>query len=160
MLNNPVAVRDPHYPLLVNNSWGSGMAINEKQAHAMIRDSAELGFEMFHLDAGWFRGVGDWYPDPQKFPNGLASVADYAHSFGLKFGLWMDWAQASSDQHPGSLYINDPKTRDWLITDPPPNWKQGDEFKGITIDLGVACSPRLGSSNGEPGGEGLSLGHA
>jgi Melibiase/Glycosyl hydrolase family 36 C-terminal domain len=140
VLNNPVAVRDPHYPLLVNNSWGSGMAINEKQARAMIRDSAELGFEMFHLDAGWFRGVGDWYPDPQKFPNGLASVADYAHSLGLKFGLWMDWAQASLDRHPGSLYINDPKTRDWLITDPPPNWKQGDEFKGITIDLGVPAA--------------------
>ena len=32
VLNNPAAVADPHYPLLVNNSWGSGMAINEKQA--------------------------------------------------------------------------------------------------------------------------------
>ncbi len=140
VLNNPVAVRDLHYPLLVNNSWGSGMAINEKQAHAMIHDSAELGFEMFHLDAGWFRGVGDWYPDPEKFPQGLAPIADYAHSLGLKFGLWMDWAQASLDQHPGSLYVNDPKTRDWLITDPPPNWKQGDEFKGMTIDLSVPAA--------------------
>ncbi len=137
VLNNPAAVDDPHYPLLVNNSWGSGMAINEKQARSMIRDSAELGFEMFHLDAGWFRGVGDWYPDPQKFPHGLAAIADYAHSRGLKFGLWMDWAQASLDPHPGSLYVNDPKVRDWLITDPPSGWKQGDEFKGITIDLGV-----------------------
>jgi len=137
VLNNPAAVDDPHYPLLVNNSWGSGMAINDKQARNMIRDSAELGFEMFHLDAGWFRGVGDWYPDPKKFPEGLAAVADYAHSQGLKFGLWMDWAQASLDSHPGSLYVNDPNTRGWLITDPPPGWKQGDEFKGITIDLGV-----------------------
>ena len=58
VLNNPMAVNDPHYPLLVNNSWGSGMAINDKKARSMIRDSAELGFEMFHLDAGWFRGVG------------------------------------------------------------------------------------------------------
>ncbi len=140
VLNNPMAVGDPHYPLLVNNSWGSGMAINDKHARSMIRDSAELGFEMFHLDAGWFRGVGDWYPDPEKFPNGLASIADYAHSLGLKFGLWMDWAQAFVDQHPGSLYVNDPQVRDWLITDPPPNWKQGDEFKGITIDLGVPAA--------------------
>lgn len=140
VLNNPVAVRDPHYPLLVNNSWGSGMAIDEQQARSMIRDSAELGFEMFHLDAGWFRGVGDWYPDPGKFPHGLALIADYAHSHGLKFGLWMDWAQASLDHHPGSLYINDPKTRDWLIGDPPPDWKPGEEFKGITIDLGVPAA--------------------
>jgi Melibiase/Glycosyl hydrolase family 36 C-terminal domain len=140
VLNNPVALGDPHYPLLVNNSWGSGMAIDEKQARSMIRDSAELGFEMFHLDAGWFRGVGDWYPDPEKFPHGLAAVAEYAHDEGLKFGLWMDWAQASLDQHPGSLYINNPKTRDWLVSDPPPNWTPGEAFKGITIDLGLPAA--------------------
>lgn len=137
VLNNPTTVRDPEYPLVVNNSWGSGMAINESQARSMIRDSAELGFEMFHLDAGWFRGVGDWQPDPEKFPNGLAPIADYAHSFGLRFGLWMDWAQAGLDQRPGSLYVRDPKIHDWLTTDPPPDWKPVDAFKGVTIDLGV-----------------------
>lgn len=140
VLNHPATVASADYPLVVNNSWGSGMQIEENQARNMIRDSAELGFEMFHLDAGWFRGVGDWYPDPRKFPHGLASIADFAHQSGLKFGLWMDWAQASNDSQPGSLYINDPKTRNWLIADPPPGWKQGDEFKGITIDLGVLAA--------------------
>jgi hypothetical protein len=137
VLNNPTTIRDPEYPLVVNNSWGSGMAINEAQARTMIRDSAELGFEMFHLDAGWFRGVGDWQPDPEKFPNGLASIADYAHSLGLKFGLWMDWAQAGLDSRPGSLDVRDPKIHDWLTTDPPPDWKPVEAFKGVTIDLGV-----------------------
>ncbi len=140
VLNNPKAVHDPHYPLLVNNSWGSGMAIDEEQARRMIRDSAELGFEMFHLDAGWFRGVGDWYPDPKKFPHGLAPIADYAHSLGLKFGLWMDWAQAGFDSEPGALNVHDPKTHDWLTTDPPPNWKPQDAFKGITIDIGLPAA--------------------
>jgi hypothetical protein len=139
-LNDRATVDSPKYPLVVNNSWGSGMQIDEAQARKMIRDSAALGFEMFHLDAGWFRGVGDWYPDPKKFPHGLAPIADYAHEHGLKFGLWMDWAQASLDDHPGSLYVNDPKVRDWLVADPPPGWKQGDEFKGITIDLGVPAA--------------------
>ncbi len=137
VLNNPQTVRVSEYPLVVNNSWGSGMAINESQARSMIRDSAELGFEMFHLDAGWFRGVGDWQPDPAKFPSGLAPIADYAHSLGLKFGLWMDWAQAGLDPHPGSLYVRDPKIRDWLTTDPPPDWKPVETFKGVTMDLGV-----------------------
>jgi len=137
VLNNPRAVDDPEYPLVVNNSWGSGMAINEEQARSMIRDSAELGFEMFHLDAGWFRGVGDWVPDAKKFPHGLAAVADYAHARGLKFGLWMDWAQAGFDAQPGALNVHDAKIRDWLTTDPPPDYKPQDEFKGITIDIGV-----------------------
>ncbi len=140
VLNHRDTIESPHYPEAVNNSWGSGMQINEAQARSMIRDSAELGFEMFHLDAGWFRGVGDWYPDPKKFPHGLALIADYAHSLGLKFGLWMDWAQASLDDHAGSLFIHDPVTRNWLIADPPSRWKQGDEFKGITIDLGVPAA--------------------
>ena len=140
VLNHPDTIQSPTYPMVVNNSWGSGMQIDEAQARNMIRDSAELGFEMFHLDAGWFRGVGDWYPNPKKFPHGLAPVADYAHQLGLKFGLWMDWAQASLDQNSGSLYINDPKVRNWLVADPPPHWKQGDEFKGVTIDLGVPAA--------------------
>ncbi len=140
VLNHRDTVQSPTYPMVVNNSWGSGMQINESQARNMIRDSAELGFEMFHLDAGWFRGVGDWYPDAVKFPHGLAPVADYAHQLGLKFGLWMDWAQASLDNHPGSLSINDPQVRQWIVGDPPPHYKPGDAFKGITIDLGVPAA--------------------
>lgn len=141
-LNYRETVESPSYPLVVNNSWGSGMAIDAAQARRMIRDSAALGFEMFHLDAGWFRGVGDWYPDPKKFPHGLAPIAEYAHRCGMKFGLWMDWTQASLDSRPGSLYVNDPRTRDWLVADPPPGWKPGDAFKGITIDLGVPAARR------------------
>jgi hypothetical protein len=140
-LNNPVTVSDPHYPLVVNNSWGSGMAINDAQARAMIRDSADLGFEMFHLDAGWFRDVGDWQPDPAKFPHGLAPVADYAHAHGLRFGLWMDWAQAGVapirfEDNPEAISVHNPRYQDWLTTTPPPHWKPIDPFKGVTLDIG------------------------
>ena len=41
------------------------MQIDEALALRMVRDSAELGLELFHIDAGWFRGVGDWYPEPE-----------------------------------------------------------------------------------------------
>lgn len=135
VLGNPATWRDPHYPLLVNNSWGSGTAVDEPLALRMIHDSAELGFEMFHLDAGWFRGVGDWYPDPLKFPHGLTPLAKAAHAAGLKFGLWVDWAQAGTDVLPGALNVRDPKVHDWLVSDLPPDWKP-EEFKGQTIDLG------------------------
>ena len=138
-LANPLTWKNPSYPLTVNNSWGGGMNINEEIARRMIRDSAELGLEMFHVDAGWFRGVGDWYPNPQKFPHGLAAVADDAHRHGLKFGLWVDWTQAALDMQPGALDARDPRVRDWLVTDLPPGWKP-EEFKGQTIDLGVPAA--------------------
>lgn len=139
VLGNPGTWKDPNYPLTVNNSWGGGMKVNEEIARNMIRDSASLGVEMFHIDAGWFRGVGDWYPHPQKFPHGLAPIADYAHQNGLKFGLWVDWTQAALDTEPGALNANDPKVRDWMVTDLPPGWKP-EEFKGQTIDLGVPAA--------------------
>ena len=107
----------------MNNSWGVGMEISEAVARKMIADAAALGFEMYHLDAGWFRGVGDWYPDPRKFPHGLAPLAEDAHAHGMKFGLWVDWAQAGLDTEPGALNLRDPKVRDWLVADVAPDWK-------------------------------------
>ena len=139
VLNDPTTLHNPDYPLVTVNSWGSAMAITELQARRMIDDAQRLGFEMFHLDAGWFRAVGDWHPDPRKFPHGVAALSDYAHRHGLKFGLWADWAQAGTSTGKGALNVADPKVRDWLTTDPPPGWKPA-EFKGITIDLGVPAA--------------------
>lgn len=135
VLLNPADLANASYPLLVNNSWGSGMEINEEGAHRMADDSAKLGLEMFHVDAGWFRGVGDWYPNLQKFPHGIAALADDAHRLGLKFGLWVDWTQAGTDTAPGALNVHDPATRDWLTQDVAAGWKP-EAFKGLTIDIG------------------------
>ena len=135
VLLNPADLRNPEYPLLVNNSWGSGMAIDETQARQMIADSAALGLEMFHIDAGWFRGVGDWYPSPVKFPHGLAPIAEDAHRHGLKFGIWVDWTQAGTDTEPGAINVHDPRVRDWLTQDMPADWRP-EAFKGVTMDLG------------------------
>jgi hypothetical protein len=140
VLNNPQTLRDPSYPLLVSNSWGSGMAVDATLAQRMIEDAAALGLEMFHLDAGWFRSVGDWRADPEKFPGGIASLADFAHRKGLRFGLWVSWAQAGTSTAPGALNIDDPARRDWLIADPPASWKAREPFKGITVDLGVPAA--------------------
>jgi len=136
VLGNPETWKNPNYPLVVNNSWGGGMDVDEEVAARMIRDSAELGVEMFHIDAGWFRDVGDWYPHPKKFPHGLAPIADDAHKHGLKFGIWVDWTQAGLSTEAGALNAHDPKVRDWMVTDIPDDWKP-EPFKGQTIDLGV-----------------------
>ena len=139
VLNNPLTIADPSYPLLVNNSWGSGMAVDEPLARRMIIESQQLGLEMFHLDAGWFRDVGDWHANSAKFPNGVASIADFSHAHGLRFGLWIDWTQAGTSSAPGALSVNDAAVRDWLIADPPPGWKHSEPFKGVTMDLGLAA---------------------
>lgn len=140
VLNNPNTLANPHYPWMVSNSWGSGTAVDDKLARRMITETRNLGLELFHLDAGWFRGVGDWRANPAKFPHGVNSVADFAHQRGLKFGLWVDWAQAGLSEQPGALNVNQPITRDWLVADPTAGWKPSEEYKGITIDLGVPAA--------------------
>jgi hypothetical protein len=134
VLLNPADLRNPSYPLLVSNTWGNGMEINEAKARDMIKEAAALGLEMFHVDAGWFRGVADWYAHPQKFPSGMGALADYAHHLGLKFGLWVDWTQAGTETTPGALNVHDPKVRDWLTREVPDGWMP-EPFKGLTIDI-------------------------
>src|SRR5215469_1495492 len=139
VLGNPETWKNPSYPLVVNNSWGGGMAVDDPMARRMIADAAGLGVDMFHMDAGWFRAVGDWRPNSQKFPQGLAVIADEAHQHGLKFGLWVDWTQAGLSDEPGALNARDPKVRDWMVTDIPKDW-QPEPFKGQTIDIGVPAA--------------------
>jgi alpha-galactosidase len=135
-LRPPVA--DARYPLLTNNSWGSGMAIDDALARRMIGESAELGLEMFHVDAGWFRAVGDWRPDQKKFPHGLAAISDYAHAKGLKFGLWVGWTQGGiqpdGEDRGAILNVFAPDRKDWFTRDYPADWKPAD-FTGADLCL-------------------------
>jgi alpha-galactosidase len=135
VLVNQDAWKNPAYPLTAYNTWSVGTDVNEDVVRHMISDSSELGIELFDLDAGWFRDVGDWQPDPVKFPHGLQPVVDEAHARGMKFGLWLDWAQAGLGTSPGALNVRNPKTRGWLTTELAPNWRP-EELKGGPIDIG------------------------
>ena len=133
------AVHDARYPLLVSNSWGSGVAVDDSLARRMIDDAADLGLEMFHVDAGWYRAVGDWRSDPRKFPAGLGAVADYAHAHGLRFGLWVGWSQGGdrpdSSGNGAALSAFDPAMRDWFTRDYAPDWT-AQPFTGAQVCLG------------------------
>lgn len=134
---------DPNYPLLTLNSWGSGMAIGEPLARSMIQKAADLGLEMFHIDAGWFRQVGDWRVNPEKFPNGLGPISDEIHRLGMKFGLWTGWTQAGiadEDDDRSKVLSAFSKTRgDWVAEPRLPNWKPED-FVGTPICLSVPAA--------------------
>jgi alpha-galactosidase len=43
-------------------------------------------------------GLGDWYLNPQKFPNGLKPGIHKVHSLGIDFSLW----GRAGDGHPDS----------------------------------------------------------
>ncbi len=68
----------------------------EKKEKEIIDKAAELGCEYYCMDCGWYDDgnwwdrVGEWKESGSRFPNGMRSVCDYAHSKGLKMGLWLE----------------------------------------------------------------------
>ncbi len=134
----PPAPKD-RFPLLANNTWGSGMAVNEELARRMIADAADLGLELFNIDAGWYQRVGAWYPDRAKFPRGLSPIAADAHAHGLRFGLWVGWTQGGdltdATGRQAFLSVFDPAMRPWFTKNYPRGWKPAD-FTGADVCLG------------------------
>ena len=64
-------------------------------ADAMVSEGlAAAGYTYLHIDDCWVggrnRSTGELYPDPTRFPHGIASLAAYVHSKGLKLGIYTD----------------------------------------------------------------------
>ena len=87
-------------PTLLNSWEGAYFDFDFKTLAGMIDDAAAMGLEMFVLDDGWFgnkyprnssgAGLGDWQVNVRKLPEGIDSIASYAHARGLKFGIWIE----------------------------------------------------------------------
>ena len=81
------------------NSWfayGTGVDAASMQAEA--RDARRLGAEVFYVDYGWSRALGDWTPHPKRFPGRtLRQLADQVRAAGMRFGLWVAFGVADED---------------------------------------------------------------
>ena len=93
------------------DSWGYQDAIDEQTLRRNADIAAKMGVQLFTVDLGWARGIGDWHADPAKFPGGLEAFSDYVHSLGMKFGLHFALAEAA----PASQVLKD--NPDWSATD-------------------------------------------
>ncbi|MBP5641265.1 MAG: alpha-galactosidase [Victivallales bacterium] len=64
--------------------------INADLVTNLIDHAAEMGFDTFVVDDGWFAPPGDHQVDKRKFPDGLEPVAQHCIDRGMKFGLWLN----------------------------------------------------------------------
>jgi alpha-galactosidase len=83
---------------------------------ALAAAAASVGVERFVLDDGWFQGrhsdqaaLGDWWPDPAKYPHGLQPLASYVNELGMEFGLWVEPEMVNPDSQ---LFRTHP---DWAL---------------------------------------------
>lgn len=94
----PAQPRPPAHPVTCNHTgYTLNAQITEEQLLAEVEVAADVGVELFVVDAGWFGDasgrwatqVGDWEETP-LLPRGLQPVFDRARERGLLCGLWVE----------------------------------------------------------------------
>ncbi|HTJ72060.1 MAG TPA: alpha-galactosidase [Actinospica sp.] len=103
-------------PVLYNSWEATGFDVDEAGQRKLAAQAAALGVELFVMDDGWFgartsdnAGLGDWTPNPDRFPDGIAPLADEVHRLGMAFGLWVEPEMVNPDS---DLYRQHP---DWVL---------------------------------------------
>ena len=63
----------------------------------LSKKAAAMGCELFVVDDGWFGkrnsdadGLGDWYINREKFPDGLEPLIKAVKDNGMMFGIWVE----------------------------------------------------------------------
>ena len=115
----------PHAPNpkprpVIYNSWeATEFKVDEPGQVALAEKAASIGVKRFVMDDGWFgqrktdhAGLGDWYVNPEKFPNGLKPLIDKVRGLGMDFGLWVEPEMVNPDS---DLYRKHP---DWVLNFP------------------------------------------
>ncbi len=94
----PQPVGREHRVEINHTGYTQNAQVTERQLYEEIDMAADVGIELFMLDAGWFgevsdnwfAAVGDWDRESPLLPNGVKAVFDYAHSKGILCGLWVE----------------------------------------------------------------------
>ena len=105
---------------VVYNSWeATFFDVRVEEQKRLAEQAAAIGCELFVVDDGWFgernsdrAGLGDWWVNTQKFPNGLHELIDHVKGLGMRFGIWVEPEAINPDSN---LYRMHP---DWIYRYP------------------------------------------
>lgn len=80
-----------------------------RQSDCLVENGfLEAGYQYVTIDDCWSAttrdALGKLQPDPIRFPSGIKSLADYVHSKGLKFGIYLNFGTETCAGYPGSQY--------------------------------------------------------
>lgn len=115
----PKSFADKPLPVLYNSWEATWFDVNVENQLALAKKAKEIGCELFVMDDGWFgdrhddhQGLGDWFVNEKKFPNGLDELVDGVNALGMDFGLWFEPEMVQKDSdlyraHPDWIYHYD-----------------------------------------------------
>ena len=114
--NSPAArARDDGVARTPPMGWNSWNRFSCNVSEQLIKSTADamvasgmrdVGYQYVVIDDCWQvsrDAQGTIVADPQRFPSGMAALADYVHAHGLKFGLYTDAGSRTCMGRPGSL---------------------------------------------------------
>ncbi len=117
-------LREGFRPVLYNSWEATEFHVTSREQIKLAQKAKEMGAELFVLDDGWFgerhstqNGLGDWYVNEGKFPNGLEELVDAVKALDMKFGIWVEpemvnpKAQLYQD-HPDWIYHYETRVTD------------------------------------------------
>lgn len=85
---------------LIGCGMGAEHDMSVETSKAFIDQFAEMGGEIFIIDAGWqnpphkemewayYNGMNQ--PNQERYPNGISELSDYCHQKGMKFAMWIE----------------------------------------------------------------------
>lgn len=111
-------MRNPSTRKVLYNSWeATEFKVDANEQLKLAEKAAELGVELFVVDDGWFGrrdsindGLGDWWVNKDKFPEGLKPLIDGVKKLGMDFGIWIEPEMVNPN---ADLYKNHPE---WIYS--------------------------------------------
>lgn len=112
----PETFADKPLRVLYNSWYATLFDVRCEEQKRLAEKAAGVGAELFVVDDGWFgkrnddnSSLGDWYPDPEKFPGGLQELISYVNGLGMDFGIWIEPEMVNEksrlyEEHPDWVY--------------------------------------------------------
>ncbi len=92
------------HPVVLNTWEACYFDIDADKLVRFAKEAKKTGFDMLVMDDGWFgarnnddAGLGDWFENKDKFPNGLAAFARSIKEQGVQFGIWIEPEMVNPD---------------------------------------------------------------
>lgn len=100
----PKTFSEQPLPVLYNSWEATEFDVSCENQTALAEIAAKIGVELFVMDDGWFgkrnndrAGLGDWFVNKDKFPDGLDKLIDRVNSLGMDFGIWVEPEMVNRD---------------------------------------------------------------
>lgn len=111
-------------PVLYNSWEATEFNVSCDEQIKLAKKAKEIGAELFVVDDGWFgerygidNGLGDWYVNRDKFPEGLNPLIKEVKNMDMMFGIWVEPEMVNPKSklykdHPDWIYHFDTRVSD------------------------------------------------